>query len=182
MLHAAQLLHKSLTTFLSSPHAQHEGVVLVSSVREKNVVTDSDTSINTLAGCDNAPVNKSGLSSGLSSSAKSWWAESAFIHCLLVAFGSTLHPEIIHAIFLLALILCEYIQSLGTNRPVTVHCLADTSLKIVLTDPQSLLRSTTYYWGLTHRLTTSKITANIMNFKNLFSFIMHFKALRFTCG
>lgn len=46
-------------------------------------------------------------------------------------------------IFLLAMILCEIIQRLGTAHSVTVHRLADTSLKIVPTNLQS-------HWEVLH--------------------------------
>lgn len=63
--------------------------------------------------------------------------------CPLVAFGSLLQLEIL--IFLLAVILCEFIQRLGRTQPVTVHRLADTFLKIVPANLQSPLRSSPHY-------------------------------------
>lgn len=65
--------------------------------------------------------------------------------CPLVAFGSLPRLEIL--ISLLAVILCEFIQRLGRTRPVTLHHLPDTFLKIAPANLRSPLRSTTYSHG-----------------------------------
>ena len=64
--------------------------------------------------------------------------KSTFMHLTLVAFGSPSSATNSALIFFIfpALILCKFIQKLGTTQAVTVHCLADTSLKIVPTNPQ----------------------------------------------
>lgn len=53
-----------------------------------------------------------------------------------MAFGSSMETTNSTLFFFSVLILFEFIPRLGTTQLVTVHCLADTSLKIVPTNPQ----------------------------------------------
>lgn len=122
----------------------------------KNRVMDSDTSnapISTLAGWgDNTPINQIVMNTGggggggppysrlqatleLSDSQPLTLTGRKHLYSL-TSSGFCITLPIHKFNFFSNLILCEFLQRLGTTQPVTVHCLADTSLKIVPTNPR----------------------------------------------